>query len=102
MIRHVVLIRFKDPVDEAAAAALFDEIKAVQPLIPGILNVAAGRSLELEKLEKGFRHGFIVEFENRAALDAYQNHPDHRRAGARLVEAAEGGLDGILVFDLST
>jgi Stress responsive A/B Barrel Domain len=43
-----------------------------------------------------------VEFESRAALDAYQAHPDHKRAGARLVEAAEGGLDGILVFDLES
>jgi GNAT superfamily N-acetyltransferase len=100
MIRHIVLIRFKDHLDEAAIGRLFDGVKAVQSQIPGMLSVSAGRSLELEKLEKGFRHGFVVEFEDRAALDAYQVHPDHRRVGAQLVEAAEGGLDGILVFDL--
>jgi hypothetical protein len=102
MIRHIVLVRFRPEIDEAAIAALFDAIRAVQPLVPGIVDVASGRSLELERLEKGFRHGFVVEFADRAALDAYQNHPDHRRAGARLVEAAEGGLDGILVFDLES
>jgi len=42
-----------------------------------------------------------VEFDGPAALEAYQNNEDHRRTGARLVDAAEGGLEGILVFDLS-
>jgi hypothetical protein len=41
-----------------------------------------------------------VDFTDWAALAAYQDHPDHRRLGAALVAAAEGGLDGILVFDL--
>jgi len=102
MIRHVVLVRFKADRDETAIADLFREIEAVQPLIPGMIGFAPGRSLEIEKLEKGFRHGFVVEFADRAALDAYQDHPDHRRAGARLVAAAEGGLAGILVFDLAS
>ena len=36
----------------------------------------------------------------KAALAAYQDHPDHKALGARLVANAKGGLDGILVFDL--
>lgn len=63
MIRHIVLVRFRKEVDEHQIAALFAEIEALQPRIPGMLGVASGRSLELEKLEKGFRHGFIVEFD---------------------------------------
>ncbi len=102
MIRHIVLVRFKPGIDETAVGALFAEIGAVKPHVPGMINVASGRSLELEKLEKGFRHGFAVEFADRTALDAYQNHPGRRRAGAHLVAAAEGGLDGMLVFDLES
>ncbi len=101
MIRHIVLVRFREEISEHQIEALFAEIKALQPSISGMLGVVSGRSLELEKLEKGFRHGFIVEFDDPAALEAYQNNEDHRRTGARLVEAAEGGLEGILVFDLS-
>jgi hypothetical protein len=102
MIRHIVIVKFKDGIGDAAIEALFDDIKAVQAHVPGMTTCVSGRSLELERLEKGFRHGFVVEFADRAALDAYQQHPDHRRAGARLVEPAQGGLDGILVFDLET
>ena len=101
MIRHIVLVQFRKEVDEHQIAALFGEIEALQPRVPGMLRVVSGRSLELEKLEKGFRHGFIVEFDGPAALEVYQNNEDHRRTGARLVNAAEGGLEGILVFDLS-
>ena len=101
MIRHIVLVRFWEEISEHRIAALFAEIEALQPRISGMLGVVSGRSLELEKLEKGFRHGFIVEFDDRAALEAYQNNEDHRRTGARLAGAAEGGLEGILVFDLS-
>ena len=102
MIQHIVLIRFRPEITRAAIADMLSAIAAVGDVVPGIRRITTGRSLELEKLEKGFRDGFVVEFEDRAALDAYQNHPDHRRAGARLVEAAEGGLDGILVFDLES
>jgi hypothetical protein len=53
-----------------------------------------------EKIERGYLHGFTVDFTDWAALAAYQDHPDHRRVGSALVAVAERGLDGILVFDL--
>lgn len=65
MIRHIVLVQFRKEVDEHQIAALFGEIEALQPRVPGMLRVVFGQSLELEKLEKGFRHGFIVEFDGR-------------------------------------
>jgi len=45
-------------------------------------------------------HGFVVEFSTWDALQSYQDHPDHKVFGAKLVQSADGGLDGILVFDL--
>ncbi len=48
MIRHIVLVRFKPGIDETAVDALFAEIGAVKPHVPGMINVASGRSLELE------------------------------------------------------
>ncbi|MEL4376092.1 Dabb family protein [Brucella cytisi] len=49
--------------------------------------------------KKGFRHGFVVDFTDSAARDAYLPHPEHAKVGKSLVEAAEGGIEGILVFD---
>ncbi len=100
MIGHIVLIRFKPEVSEAHIAALFTELEEIRAQVPGILAITAGRSESPEKIERGYHHGFVVDFADWAALAAYQAHPDHQALGAKLVENASGGLDGILVFDL--
>lgn len=100
MIRHIVLIRFRPDVTEARIAGIFADLTAIRDLLPGVLSIAAGRSESPEQIERGYLHGFTVDFADWAALAAYQAHPDHRRVGAALVDAAVGGLDGILVFDL--
>jgi hypothetical protein len=102
MIRHIVLIRFRPDVTEATVASLWDELRAIDGKVPGLLAIAAGRSESPEKIERGYMHGFTVDFADWAALEAYQVHPDHRALGARLVQCADGGIEGILVFDLDT
>lgn len=100
MIRHIVLIRFRPDVAEAAIAAIFDDLRAIAGRVPGLLQIHAGRSESPEQIERGYLHGFTVDFADWAALAAYQAHPDHARVGAALVAHAQGGMDGILVFDL--
>jgi hypothetical protein len=100
VIRHIVLVRFRPEVGEDRIAAIFADLHALAGRIPGLGAIHAGRSESPEKIERGYLHGFTVDFADWAALEAYQTHPDHRRVGAALVAAAEGGLDGILVFDL--
>jgi hypothetical protein len=100
MIRHIVLLKARPGVTDAAIGAVFADLAAIKDKLPGVLAVHSGRSMSPEKIERGYLHGFTVDFTDWAALAAYQDHPDHRRVGAALVAAAEGGLDGILVFDL--
>jgi hypothetical protein len=102
MIRHIVLIKFRADVSEAAIAAIFADLQAIQAKLPGMLAITSGRSESPEQIERGYLHGFVADFEGWAALAAYQDHPDHKRAAAALVAAAIGGIDGILVFDLPT
>jgi hypothetical protein len=100
MIRHIVLIRFRPDVTEDAIAAIFAGLHAIKAVVPGVLAIHAGRSESPEQIERGYLHGFTVDFADWEALAAYQTHPDHRRVGAALVAHAMGGLDGLLVFDL--
>ncbi|WP_246102910.1 Dabb family protein [Rhizobium straminoryzae] len=100
MIRHIVLIRFRTDVTEPQIAALFAELEEIRTKISGVLAITSGRSESPEKIERGYLHGFVVDFDSWAALEAYQTHPDHKALGAKLVAHAQGGLDGILVFDL--
>lgn len=98
MIRHIVLLKARPEVTEAHIAAIFADLHALN--LPGILAIHSGRSESPEKIERGYLHGFTVDFADWEALATYQAHPDHKRVGAALVAATQGGLDGILVFDL--
>jgi hypothetical protein len=100
MIRHIVLLKARTGVTDDKIFAIFADLAAIKEKLPGVLAVHFGRSESPEKIERGYLHGFTVDFADWAALAAYQDHPDHKRVGAALVAVAEGGIDGILVFDL--
>ncbi|WP_275784442.1 Dabb family protein [Pararhizobium gei] len=100
MIRHCVFIRFKTNVPEDERASILSDIVALKPLIPGYLSVDVGPNVSPEGLGRGYTSGFVIDFADSEARDAYLVHPDHEAAGGRIVGAAEGGIDGIFVYDL--
>jgi len=101
MIRHIVLLRFRPELPQAVIADLFTELHQIKAQLPGILAITAGRSESPEQMERGYMHGFVADFVDWDALQAYQDHPDHQHLGAKLVAASVGGKDGILCFDLA-
>ncbi len=101
MIRHCVFIRFKPSFTRAERKTIFAEISALKGRLPGLLAVHTGTNVSPETgMDKGFAEGFMVDFAGVAASETYQNDPAHKATGAKIVAAAEGGLAGILVFDL--
>lgn len=100
MIRHIVLLKYRSDVTEDVAADIFSELHQIEGKVPGLLGIHSGRSESPEKIERGYMHGFTADFDSWEALQAYQDHPDHQKLGARMVAHAEGGKDGILVLDI--
>ncbi|MBI1170934.1 Dabb family protein [bacterium] len=100
MIRHIVLIRFQRQVTEAEIATMFQALPKLAAKL-GVLGFACGRSESPEQIERGYKHGFTIDFASWEALQAYADDPDHKEFGGQLVAHAEGGIDGILVFDLA-
>ena len=96
MIRHVVLCRFRQDAD---IAAVFAAISGLQHRIPGILSVTCGKDNSPEGQQKGFTHGFTVDFVDAAARDDYLPHPAHQLVGKMVVDALDGGLAGLTVID---
>lgn len=96
MIRHVVLCRFRTDAD---VDTVFAAIRGLKDKIPGILAVTCGKDNSPEGLQKGFTHGFTVDFTDAAARDAYLPHPDHQVVGKMVVAALDGGLAGLTVLD---
>ena len=96
MICHVVLLKFRNSGD---ANNIFAKLKNLQSQIEGIVDIRCGKNCSHEGLQKGFTHGFFVDFIDAAARDAYLHHPAHQKVGAMIVAATEGGMDGIAVID---
>ncbi len=100
MIRHIVLIRFRDDVSETKIVELFAELHEIEDKLPGLLGITSGRSESPEEMERGYMHGFVADFKDWDSLQAYQDHPDHQALGAKLTGHSLGGKDGIICFDL--
>ena len=102
MIRHCVFINFQSNITQSHKAELFNLLDALKLRLSGILSVNVGSNVSPESgMDKGYSDGFIIDFATAADRDNYLVDPEHQRIGAELVNAAEGGVDGILVFDLS-
>jgi hypothetical protein len=101
MIRHIVLLRFKENVTAADKAAHYAELEGLKGHLKGILGSQFGPNVSPEEpVIHGFKDGFWFDFEDEAARDAYLVDPAHQAAGAKLVANAEGGRDGLVVFDM--
>jgi hypothetical protein len=101
MIRHCVFIRFQAHISAAEKTAIYKGIAALKDHVPGFIAAHVGANSSPETgMDKGYSDGFIIDFADASARDAYLIHPDHRAIGGKIVAAAEGGVGGVLVFDL--
>jgi hypothetical protein len=102
MIQHCVFLRFKASVPEAEKQSIYQAITDLKEVVPGMVAVQAGPNISPEGLNGGFVDGFIVTFDDVKSRDGYLKHPDHIVVGDRIAAATDGGLSGILVFDLQS
>lgn len=100
MIRHTVLVKFPAGACPDTIEGLFGALDDLRTVLPGMLNFRGGANVSPEGLARGFTHAFVADFVDAAARDAYLVHPAHQAAGARLVAAAEGGINGLIVVDI--
>ena len=73
-IIHISLIQWKAGVSDADKQKVFDGVKEMAAKIPGIKNVW----LKATRMQpRDYHAAFVIEFENRAAAEAYAEHPAH-------------------------
>lgn len=83
MIRHIVLVRFRADLDEAAIAELLAPLGPLSRRLG--FKAAWGRSESPEHLERGYMHGFVAEFPTWDDLARYQEDSGHKTFGGGLV-----------------
>jgi quinol monooxygenase YgiN len=79
VIRHIVMWKFKDSAEGATRAENLATFKTMlegcRDLVPGTLHLEVG--IAGEGLESSSDIVLISDFTDKAALDAYQVHPEH-------------------------
>ena len=74
-IIHVVTVQWTDDSTPAQQQAAIDGVKTMAGEIPGIKNIWI-KSTRVQPRE--YNAAFAIEFENKAAADAYAEHPAHK------------------------
>jgi hypothetical protein len=74
MIQHTVVFKLKYP-KGSAAEKHFMEAAMQLASIPGVHHFKGFRQISKKN---AFAYGLSMEFESKAAYDAYDQHPDHR------------------------
>lgn len=100
MIRHIVLTKFKSDVSEDTISSIYAGLEALTGKLDGASGFTGGRSSSPEQIERGYMHGFVIDFTNWESLADYAENTEHKALGGQLVANAQGGRDGILVLDL--
>jgi quinol monooxygenase YgiN len=77
MIRHIVMWTLHDAADIPFFKA---QLESCRDLVPGLLSLEIG--VASDGLESNCHVVLNSCFADKAALDAYQNHPHHRAVGA--------------------
>ena len=80
---HVFAFQWKPGTSEAQKDRAAKEIAAFQGVIPGLLQTHVGQNISPRG--KGYAFGGIMQFNDKALLDAYVQHPAHQALLAWLV-----------------
>ena len=80
MIKHIVMWKLKDHAEgndkQTNAALVKEKLDALANLVPGMLKLEVGIDLGLDAAASDVV--LYTEFEDEAALSAYQSHPQHK------------------------
>jgi heme-degrading monooxygenase HmoA len=95
VISHTLLVQPKPETTDEDMYRVFEQIKALQEKIPGIVDIQSGRNENSGNL--GYTFGFTIRFVDEASLKAYFPHPEHKAVSPELRRLCTN----LLNFDLS-
>ena len=93
--RHVVCFKFKDDAKPEQIAEIEKAFVALEGKIDTIKDLEWGTNVSPENHAQGYTHCFIVTFADKAGLEVYIPHPDHKKFVEQLLPI----LDKVFVID---
>lgn len=99
-IKHIVLLPFKSSLSKNDIEKIMLALADLKKHIPQIMSFSWGENNSPENLDRGYRHGFVMDFKNEADRKIYLEHPAHIKVAKEVVlPALEDGMNSPIVFD---
>lgn len=98
MIVHIVLFEPRAGLTAAQRDKVLDDLRAAAAAIPTLRRCRIGERITLglhgyeQAMTVDYRYAAIMEFDDRAGLEAYLRHPAHEAAGRHFTESAARAL----------
>ena len=87
MLVHIVCWKYKSEVTEQQRDDHIAKLRKLQGAIPDIESFEVGS--DVLHLERSFDTGLVAKYPDRAALDFYNDHPEHQKVAALGKQIAE-------------
>lgn len=87
MLTHIVVWKYRPEADEARRRDHVARLGRLREVIPEIQSFAVGA--DVLGLPRSYHTGLVATFRDRAALEAYNVHPDHVEVAALGREISE-------------
>jgi hypothetical protein len=87
MLTHIVCWKYQPETTPEQRAEHIARLRHLPEIIPNIESFSVGS--DILHLERSFDTGLVAVYPDRAALDSYNNHPEHQTVAALGREIAE-------------
>lgn len=77
MVEHILLMQWTREASQETIDNALAELRGLKDKIAGIVDLSCGANFS--DRAKGYTHGLVIRFRDRAALEAYFPHPEHQR-----------------------
>lgn len=77
MVEHIVLFRWQEDANADAINQAVEELRGLKGKIAEIGDLSCGENFS--DRAKGYTHGLVVRFRDRAGLEVYGPHPEHQQ-----------------------
>ena len=95
MIRHILLIKFKESAEQAKITELKELFESMPDKIDGVVSVEWGVNDSPEGKNKGYTHSVLMTFSDEEGRRNYLPHPEHDA----LKQVFRPLLEEVIVFD---
>ncbi|NEO56005.1 MAG: Dabb family protein [Okeania sp. SIO3B5] len=84
MIIHIVLFKWQPDISAESITSVMSALKGMKGKVPEIIDLSCGNNFS--ELSQGFHNALVVQFKDKAALDAYAKNAHHQEIIKTLIK----------------